>query len=289
MTLATLDLRAEQTNWPVDRLRPSPLNPRGPISPDSVADLVESIRAQGVLQPLLVVPRLDGWAEIVAGHRRFAAAKLAGMVFVPVVLRQMSEGEMLAAMLAENLDREDLTPLQEARAYARLRAMKLSNMEIARRVGVPAHRVQRMLATLRLVPEVQAMFDNYDLPSMLATVLLKVPDPDRQRRLASIAARRGLTVEKLKDLIVRGEGDLTKKPVPKAKPTPSPENERGSGTSRAEAMERLKREPKRTVTCADLLRQFDHICGVCGDCNMSGIKEVCSACPLPELVVRLTK
>ena len=285
MVLAPIDLTDTQAYWPVDELRPNQANPRGEVSPDSVTELADSIRAQGVLQPILCTPS----GIVVAGHRRLAAARLAGLREVPVIVRELSESEQLAAMLVENLEREDLTPLQEARAYARLKGMHLTNMDIARRVGVPAHRVQKLLAILNLTPEVQAMFESYELPESLAVVLLKVPDPDRQRRLASIASRRGLTTKTLMELIARGEGDLTAKPGPKPKLETLPDNERMKGAGRLQAMDRLRRDPGRKLSYSDLLKQFDLICGVCGDCGMSGIREVCSACPLPELVMRLTK
>jgi ParB/RepB/Spo0J family partition protein len=129
---------AEPVRWPIARLRPHPLNPRGELNAADVDDLVASILAHteqgGILQPLLVTP--DG--TVVAGHRRLAAARRAGLVDVPVVVRELTPTEQLELQLVENLQRADLSPIQEGRAYQHLVETGATLASIARAVGVPA-------------------------------------------------------------------------------------------------------------------------------------------------------
>jgi ParB family chromosome partitioning protein len=101
---------------PIDALRPNALNPRGDLHPAGLEELADSIRAQGVLQPLLVTPG----GEVVAGHRRLAAARLAGLSEVPVIVRDLDGVQQQEIMLVENLQRQDLSCVEEARAYRRL-------------------------------------------------------------------------------------------------------------------------------------------------------------------------
>lgn len=189
-------------NWPLASLRPNPLNPRGPVDPATVEELAASIRAQGVLQPLLVTP--DG--VIVAGHRRHAAAQLAGLAGVPVVVRAMAEADQLSAMLTENIQRQALTPLAEARSYRRLVGeWQLSVAEVTRRVGVSVGLIRKRLDLFRLAPGVQALYDTADAPpATLVDVLLTVADPARQLELARLATDRGMTVDQIRGLLARG-------------------------------------------------------------------------------------
>lgn len=161
----------------LELLTPNPLNPRGEIDPASVEDLAASIAAQGILQPLLVTP--DG--VVVAGHRRRLAAIKAGLVEVPVLMRELTEAEQLEIMLVENIQREDLSPVQEARAYRRLVDSGMTQADVARRIGVNHARVQARLKLLELDDEVLERFHRLELPLVFAPVLLKVTEPHQQR------------------------------------------------------------------------------------------------------------
>src|SRR6266581_3409769 len=161
---------------PVNDLRPNPLNPRGELHVAGLDELADSIRAQGVLQPLLVTPG----GVVVAGHRRLAAARLAGLSEVPVVVRDLDAVQQQEIMLVENLQRQDLSAVEEARAYRRLLDDGHTTAQLARRVGVPAARINGRLVLLRLDEQVQWMFHRADLPLTLAPVLCKVTDPLRQ-------------------------------------------------------------------------------------------------------------
>ncbi len=287
-------IAAEQTTpdtivyWPLGDLRPNPLNPRGDIDPASVTELADSIRAQGILQPLLVTP--DG--TVVAGHRRLAAARLAGLADLPAVVRPMSEAAQLEAMLVENLQRADLSSLQEARAYRRLNKSGLPLNEIARRLGITHSRVQQSLTILKLDPQVQAIFDQTDLPAGAAPVLLKVADPQMQRRLATMAAGRRITIERLRELVQRGQGVLAGEERPKVaaaeEAAPAPVKLAGP-VGRRQAMDLLTQLDGRSITPRQMAALFDDVCGVCGDCGMASLETVCAECPLPQFVARLAK
>ena len=135
-----------------DLLTLHPHNPRGPISRQDVAELATSIKAQGVLSPLLVRPLGAGY-QVVHGHRRLAAAKVAGLVRIPVIVRPMEDDAVLEAQLAENANREDLNPLQQAQAYARyLKATGATQEQLAGRLGLTQGTVSAALALLDLPP-----------------------------------------------------------------------------------------------------------------------------------------
>src|SRR6266702_341893 len=129
---------------PVASLRPNPLNPRGELQTAGLEELAESIRSQGVLQPLLVTPM----GVVVAGHRRLAAARLAGLSEVPVIVRDLDALQAQEIMLVENLQRHEITGLEEARAYRRLLDSGYTTVQLARRVGVPSARINARLVLL---------------------------------------------------------------------------------------------------------------------------------------------
>lgn len=277
--------------WPLARLTPNPLNPRGPVDPASVEELAASMRSQGILQPLLITPA----GVIVAGHRRHAAATIAGLAEAPVVIRELTETEQLELMLVENLQRADLTAVQEARAYQQLLDKGLSQGDVVRQVGVSIGRVRSRLALLRLEPAVQDMFDRGELPLQAAPVLARVIEPHQQGRLALMVARRRMTLEALQEVVDRGEGIriAPKGSFPKlarrAEPEPEDEEEGSGGPkiARSEALAILDARPGQALTFEDLRAQFDSVCGICGDCGMSSLEDICRECPLPQLAKRL--
>ena len=264
---------------PVAELRANPLNPRGDVAPASVEDLAASIAAQGILQPLLITP--DG--TVVAGHRRLAAARLVGLREVPVIERKLTETEQIEIMLVENIQREDLSPLQEARAYRRLLDEGGSTLaDVSRRVGVTTSRVQSRLVILTLDPAVQEMYGRNELPTSIAAALAKVVDGPQQRRLANVAARRQLPASRIEELIKRSLGTLEKEA---ARRTPAEEAAPAAGASktRGELIERLRAEPETTISFVDLARAVEDTCCWCG---LGSAAEVCASCPVPQLVRR---
>jgi len=140
-------------------LYPHPHNPRGVVNPTSVQELADSIKEKGILEPLIVVRhpgKPDGFL-IVAGHRRRATAELAGLVEASVILRDYSPVEQEEVMLAENIQREQLSPLQEAKAYHRLIAGGQTQMNVARKLGINAARIQSRMVILKLPLSVQRL------------------------------------------------------------------------------------------------------------------------------------
>lgn len=263
----------------VHALHPNPLNPRGELDPSGLNELADSIRAQGILQPLLVTP--DG--IVVAGHRRLAAACLAGIDAVPVIVRQLNELQQLEIMLVENLQRQDLSPLDEARAYRRMLDAGQTAAQLARRLGVPAARINARLVLLRLDERVQWMFHRGDLPLTLASVLFRVPDPIRQHQIAVRAVRRQLTVSQIERIVDRGLGALHS-PAPAATLPPEDLVKHGLSPSRVVALEHLTSTENAAVPLSDLAEMFRDTCCACG---AEDLPTYCTACPMLDLVNRV--
>lgn len=260
----------------VDNLQPNPRNPRGPIdlADPSIAELADSIRSVGVLEPLIVTPA----GVVVCGHRRLAASTCAGLLTVPVIIRDLSESEQLVIAITENVQREALTALQEARAFRHLLDAGYKKSDVIRRVGVTGARIQARLQLLQLDPVVQGRFDRSELPLTLVPVLVKVGDADQQRRLATIAARRSLTVPQLERIVERGAGALAKPPPRAIAEAPAPPPSDGSATRKA-ALAVLEASGARTISLDRLAKLFAATCCACG---MSFSADICSACPLLE-------
>lgn len=179
----------------ITRLRPSRFQPRRDFSDASLADLASSIKEQGILQPIVVVSRGEHF-EIVAGERRWRAAALAGLRHVPVTVRERSsDREMLEAALVENLQREDLNPIEAAEAYARLREeFALSQETIADRVGKDRATIANSLRILKLPMSVRERVRSGELSGGHAKALAALSSADDQERLAEEILRRSLSV-----------------------------------------------------------------------------------------------
>lgn len=179
----------------IDRLSPSRFQPRREFSEASLADLAQSIREQGIVQPIVVVRRGDRF-EIVAGERRWRAARLAGLERVPVSLRdRSSDRDLLEAALVENVQREDLNVLEAAEAYARLREeFGLTQEKIADRVGKDRTTVANILRILKLSSNVRDRIRSGELSAGHAKALLVLAATDDQERLAEEIVRRSLSV-----------------------------------------------------------------------------------------------
>lgn len=180
-------LTEQVQSLPLSALQPSPLNPRSAIDLNALAELTEDIRRRGVLQPVVVrYLSSDGSFELIFGHRRSAAAVTAGLTHVPAIVRSMTDAEVLAAQLAENLQREDFSPLDEARGYARLRealggaAVKVE--ELAAQVGKSRRTVYQRLQLLQLAPEVQDAVP--EIGAEVASYIARVPAAHQVKALA---------------------------------------------------------------------------------------------------------
>ena len=188
---------------PTDALEPSPYQPRRPVDAASLEELAASIRARGILQPLLARPHPDGAGryQIIAGERRWRAAQAAGLAEVPVLVRPLADAEAMAAALVENLQRQDLNPLEEAEGYRRLiDEFALSQEALGEAVGKSRSHVANTLRLLHLPPRVQAELRAGGLTAGHARALLAHPDPETAA-LQVIA--RGLNVRQTEALALQ--------------------------------------------------------------------------------------
>ena len=179
----------------VGAIRPNSRQPRRRVDAEGVAGLADSVRNQGVIQPVVVRPDGDGGYELIAGERRWRAAKSAGLATVPAVVRETDDRDSLLIALVENVAREDLSPVEEARAYAILQdEFGLSLGEVAERVGRSKPAVSNRLRLLELPDDVLALVERGALTEGHARAVLAVPDHDGRRRLARRIVQQGLSV-----------------------------------------------------------------------------------------------
>jgi ParB family chromosome partitioning protein len=179
---------------PVDRVRPNPFQPRQQFDDTELEELASSIRANGLLQPIVVRAKGAEY-ELVAGERRLRAAQRAGLQEIPAIVRQVGDHEALELALIENLQRSDLNPIEEARAYERLRdEFGLTQEQIAARVGKHRSTIANALRLLRLPQDLQDELAAGRLTAGHARALLSVDSPEEQRRLAREFLRTGASV-----------------------------------------------------------------------------------------------
>ncbi len=185
----------------LDQIRSSPFQPRKEFKPETLNELIESIREQGIIQPL-IVRRVDSHFELIAGERRWRAAQSLGLAKAPVILRQATDQEVLELALIENLQRADLNVVEEARAYERLAGeFSLRQEDIARKVGKSRAAVANAMRLLDLDPQVQSWLTQDRLSIGHAKVLLALKLPDEQRLLAEIVIRQRSTVRAAEKLV----------------------------------------------------------------------------------------
>jgi ParB family transcriptional regulator, chromosome partitioning protein len=185
----------ELLHLPVESVHPNPRQPRRRFEPEAAAGLAASIRLQGVLQPIVVRRRAEGGFELIAGERRWRAARTAGMPTLPALVRDADDSDSMLLGLVENVAREQLSPVEEARAYASLvDEFELSLGEVAERIGRSKSAVSNRLRLLELPEEVLWMLARGDLTEGHARAVLAVPDDDARRRLARRIVNEGLTV-----------------------------------------------------------------------------------------------
>ena len=186
---------AELLHLPVEAVHPNPRQPRRRFEPEATSGLAASIRHQGVLQPVVVRPRTEGGYELIAGERRWRAAREAGVPTIPAVVRDVDDRETLLLGLVENVARENLSAVEEARAYAVLiDEFELSLGEVAERVGRSKPSVSNRVRLLELPEDVLWMLARGDLTEGHARAVLALPDDDARRRLAKRITEDGLTV-----------------------------------------------------------------------------------------------
>jgi ParB family transcriptional regulator, chromosome partitioning protein len=187
----------------IDRLRPNRFQPRTQLDDGRIDELARSIRTNGVIQPIVVRPVGDGY-EIVAGERRWRASQRAGLLKVPVVVRDIPDDRLLGAALIENIQREDLNPIEEAHAYRRLAdEFHLTQEQIADAVGKDRSSVANHVRLLRLPEPVRDAVASGALSMGHARALLALPDHDAQLRVGRDVAERQLSVRETEALVKR--------------------------------------------------------------------------------------
>jgi ParB family transcriptional regulator, chromosome partitioning protein len=178
--LGTPDLEGEQLREiDIDRILPNSHQPRKTFEEESLNELADSIREHGLVQPIVVRPLEDGFFQLIAGERRWRASQRVGLSRVPAVIREAGEHAALELALIENIQREDLNPMEEAEAYERLIAdFGMTQEEVARRVGKNRATISNMLRLLKLPPEVQQWLRENRLSTGHAKALLSLNDLD---------------------------------------------------------------------------------------------------------------
>lgn len=205
----------------VGRIRPNPHQPRKEFDAEGLEELAASIREHGVVQPIVVRPDGEGY-ELVAGERRWRAAKLAGLERIPALVREFSEAESMEIALVENLQREDLNPLEEAEAYKTLMEMcRLTQEQLASRVGKSRSQIANTLRLLQLGPVAAEELRAGRLSMGHAKVLLGVDDLELQGQLARRVVAEGLSVRELEEILKRRAAGAPRRQVRRS--TLSPE------------------------------------------------------------------
>lgn len=197
----------------ISEIEPNRDQPRKEFDSEALSELAESIAQHGVLQPLLLRPMLSGGYRIVAGERRWRAARMAGVSEVPAVIREMTDAEEMLFALIENLQREDLTPLEEARGYQTLiETQGFTQEEVSQAVGKSRPAVTNSLRLLNLPEEVQQMLEAGEITAGHARTLLSFKTPEAMR-LGAQKAKEGVSVRELENLSKRLQGQKAPQPA----------------------------------------------------------------------------
>lgn len=195
----TAGMRPDST-LPISKIRPNKGQPRKTFKPEDLAELTDSIKQNGILQPLLVRKQGD-YYEIVAGERRYQAARAAGLEEVPVIIREISDEDVFKLALIENLQRSDLTPLEEAQGYRQLIKDKgLTQEELAQALSKSRSTITNTLRLLDLPQEVQELVDEGKLTAGHARAILAVPSEEGRIRLANKVVEEHLSVRQTESL-----------------------------------------------------------------------------------------
>jgi ParB family transcriptional regulator, chromosome partitioning protein len=205
----------ELRELPVELIRRNPRQPRTHFGPDSIKTLAASLADAGVVQPLIVRPLRDGRYELIAGERRWRAAREAGLQTVPAIVRDEGQAERLQTALIENMAREDLNPVDEARACAALvEDLGLSKKELARRLGRSRPSISNLIRLLDLPDEVLDLLVSGELSEGHGRALLQAVDNDARRALGREAAAKGWSVRETERRAKRGDVPKRLKAVP---------------------------------------------------------------------------
>ena len=210
-TIVKTVVKKEEVKLRISEVEPNREQPRKKFDEDALLELADSIRQFGVLQPLLVQKR-DGYYEIIAGERRWRAAKMAGLKEVPVVIKDFTDQQIVEISLIENIQREDLNPIEEALAYKRLLSeFKLKQDEVAERVSKSRTAVTNSVRLLKLDRRVQQMVIDEMISTGHARALLSIEDGDQQYKIAMQVFDEKLSVREVEKLMKKLQNSNEKK------------------------------------------------------------------------------
>ncbi|MFH0985671.1 MAG: ParB/RepB/Spo0J family partition protein [Candidatus Omnitrophota bacterium] len=196
---------------PIARIVPNSDQPRKTFNPETIEELAASIREKGVLQPMIVKKKGGGNFEIVCGERRFRAATLCGLAEVPVIIKDVADEDFLEWALIENIQREDLNPIEEAEAYQRLvEERRISQEDVAKRVGKNRVTITNTLRLLRLPQEVKQYLAEGRLSAGHARALLGLLTPEHQRQMAKRIVEENLSVRQVEAIVNRSNAHKRK-------------------------------------------------------------------------------
>jgi ParB family chromosome partitioning protein len=204
----------------IDEVDPNPVQPRRVFEPERLKELATSIQAMGIIQPIVVRPHGDRY-QLVAGERRWRAAKLAGLETIPVVIREIPDDRLLEITLVENIQREDLNPIETALAFERLALeLNLSHEQIGERTGKDRSTIANLLRLLQLPPDLQNLVATRRLSQGHARCLLGIP-AELQREVAEKVVAQGLSVRQVESLTQRMTETRKPKSAKEANPDPN--------------------------------------------------------------------
>jgi len=196
----------------LDLIDPNPFQPRRAFAAEALKELADSIRATGLIQPVLL-RRTGARYQLVAGERRWRAAQLAGLPKLPAIVRELSDKEALELSLTENLLRQDLNAIEVAHAYSSLQEQfKLSHEEIADRLGIKRVTVTNTLRLLRLAPSIQEMIGRGEISAGHARALLGLESAAAQAQLARLIIQQGLSVRQVENMVALREAKAPARP-----------------------------------------------------------------------------
>src|SRR3989338_33369 len=187
---------------PIDKIRRNPYQPRETFDPEKLEELADSIRVHGIIEPLVASKDCDGSYELISGERRLRAAKRAGLTEVPVVLKELGRRDKLEVAIIENVQREDLNPIERAKSYQRLiDEFRYGQEDVAKRVGKSRESVANSLRLLKLPEKIQEYIRTGKLSEGHGKILLGIAEPNKQLEYAEIILRDRLTVRQLSDSV----------------------------------------------------------------------------------------
>ncbi|HHX87112.1 MAG TPA: ParB/RepB/Spo0J family partition protein [Firmicutes bacterium] len=213
----TIDSGATLREINISQIKANPNQPRTRFDQEKLNELADSIREHGVVQPIIVSPGKEGYV-LVAGERRFRAAQIAGLQTIPALTKELDSGTMLQIALIENLQREDLNPVEQARAYQQLiDKFKFTQEELARRLGKSRPAIANTIRLLSLPDNIKQSLINGELSEGQARPLLRMPDPEAQAGLARRIVQEKLSAREVERLVSASRQTSRRSP-PKTKP-----------------------------------------------------------------------